>query len=114
MAINFVNLTPHDVVIYKGDVVDRTIPFTGIIARAKEETKKVGELDGIPETESTFGEVENLPEPQPNTIYIVSALAAKAARDAGRTVDLRVPHDSVRNDKGQIIGCRSLGRIDKI
>ena len=58
--------------------------------------------------EKSFNEVEGLPEPQENTIYIVSALVAGAAKDRD---DLVIPNDIVRDDKGNIIGCKNLARI---
>lgn len=45
--------------------------------------------------------------------YVVSSLAAEAARRSGRTTeDLLVPGQQVRDDAGRIVGCRSLARIE--
>ena len=104
------------------------IERSGIVPRLKEKQEKVGEVkttatkqDEIKEDgydhgwnihvdimQKSFTEIEGLPEPQENTIYIVSALVAGAAKDRD---DLVVPNDIVRDDKGRIIGCRSLARI---
>lgn len=59
-------------------------------------------------TETVFGEVEGLPETQEGTIYVVSSLVAQ--RVPNRT-DVFIPNESVRDDQGRIIGCKSLGRI---
>jgi len=62
----------------------------------------------IPVTTTVFGEIENLPEEKPETIYIVSAIVAKCCTNR---FDVFVPNGSVRDDNGRIIGCKSLSRI---
>lgn len=57
--------------------------------------------------ETTFGDVENLPAPEEGTLYIVSRIVAAAC--PGRD-DLVIPNDLVRDENGNIIGCRSLAR----
>lgn len=48
-----------------------------------------------------YGEIENLPEPEEGTIYIVSAMVLAAAKEKGRT-DVVAPAtghpDSIRED----------------
>ena len=68
-------------------------------------------LDGIlyiDIMEKSFNEVKGLPEPQEDTYYIVSALVAGAAKNR---VDLLIPNDTVRDEQGRIVGCRSLAKI---
>lgn len=102
--MNIINCTPHEVNIVNGP----TIPPSGIIARVTATTVTIGEVDGIPVTTTAFGQVENLPEPEEGTIYIVSSLVAQRCRDRN---DVFIPNESVRDENGRIIGCRSLGRI---
>lgn len=66
-------------------------------------------VDGheLPLVAKRFGEVEGIPEPEPGTIYIVSALAAQAAWAVGRR-DVVCPGDPVRDAEGRIIGAASL------
>lgn len=109
----FINLMPHEVVILPADGGEIRIPSTGL-ARCKAGRVVVDRVsvDGvsIPVTEVVIGEVENLPEPQEGVVFIVSLLVAqKAARD-GRTADILVPDESVRDEAGRIIGCRALAR----
>ena len=104
------NFTPHNVVIVINDSTKIVIPSDGI-ARVTE-TKTVApsiDVDGaIIETfVSTFGEVENLPPQEEGVMVIVSALVASAAK--GRD-DLLVPGELVRDDGGNIVGCKSLRR----
>lgn len=89
---------------------------SGIVPRAA--TTKVAlesvELDGvmIPVDRTAYGEVENLPEPDGETTYVVSLLAAQAASAGGRTSDdLLVVGETVRDADGKIIGCTGFGRI---
>lgn len=54
----------------------------------------------------------HLPPRAPAVYYVVSALAADAARRSGRTTeDLLVPGQQIRDNAGRIIGCRSLARV---
>ncbi len=57
---------------------------------------------------TTYGEVFDLPEPQENTLFIVSALVANALK--GIRADLRIPTNMVKNSLGQPIGCLDLSK----
>jgi len=78
------------------------IPPKPVSARVSSIEEVVGRsnADGLVVTVSryTFGKVENLPEPKPNTIYIVSGMVRDAldvlARDTGKT--------AVRLSNGQV------------
>ncbi len=93
----------------------QTAAFEGIPTGAKvkvTETKTTApsiDVDGvIIETfKSSFGEVENLPPQEEGVMVIVSAMAADAAKDRN---DLLVPGELVRDNDGNIIGCKSLRR----
>lgn len=48
----------------------------------------------------------------PAVYYLVSMIAAEAARCSGRTTeDLLTPGQQIRDEHGRIIGCRSLTRV---
>ena len=97
------NLTPHVVIIHVGE--NRVeIPSTGV-ARCKATSTKIGECNGIPLQSTVFGEVSDLPTQEDGVLLIVSALVRQALPSRG---DLASPADLVRDDKGQIIGCRAL------
>ena len=113
--MKLVNLTPHTVNICKtidGIKSMVSIESTGI-ARVKSETRVVGIIDVIEETETVLdpSTVTGLPEPDPdgNTIFIVSRIVAEAVK--GIRDDCRIPDKTIRDDEGQIIGCESLGRV---
>ena len=103
-----INLTPHAVNLYKKDVLVETIEPSGIVPRLKEIEVQIDDLNGFPLMKKFFGEPEDMPEPQENTIYIVSALLAGQLKHRS---DVVIPNDTIRNDKGQIIGCRGFAKI---
>lgn len=103
------NLTPHAINIVDDDNnIIRTIEPAGTIARVSAKTVRSGEFDGIPLTRTEFGEVVDLPEPTEDTVFVVSSIVA--SRVPHRS-DVFIPNESVRDEKGRIVGCRSLGHI---
>jgi len=109
-----VNLTPHALNLMPagptGPVV--TIPPSGQVARCATSRVQVNTVTvddiTIPVNRTQFGAVTSLPDPQPDTIYIVSAVVAQAVPD--RT-DVFIVDDAVRDEQGRIIGCRALAHI---
>ena len=112
--MRIVNLTPHALNLMPsgptGPVV--TIPPSGQVARCAVDRVQVDTVtvDGIsvPVNQTWFGEVSDLPDPQPDTIYVVSALAAQAVPDRP---DVFIVDDAVRDDQGRIIGARALAHV---
>lgn len=111
--MRILNLTPHELVFVSADKQQRyPVKPSGIVDRVAAHTEKIGSIttdDGftIPITTTVFGQVEHLPEPETNTVFVVSSLVA------GRVdrKDVFIPNESIRDDKGHIIGCLSLGKI---
>lgn len=102
------NMTPHAITFVQegGNIV---IEPSGTVARVAAKTVQTGEIiNGIPVTRTEFGEVEDLPAPEEGTVFIVSSMVAGRVPD--RT-DVFIPNESVRDDAGRIIGCKSFGRI---
>ena len=112
--MRIVNLTPHALNLMPagptGPVV--TIPPSGQVARCATSRVQVDTItvDGIvvPVNQTRFGEVSDLPDPQPDTIFVVSALVAQAVPDRQ---DVFIVDDAVRDEQGRIIGCRALAHI---
>jgi hypothetical protein len=109
-VMEVVNCTPHDLKIITRDGVI-TVERSGILPRVQM-TKKVVDMlqtdEGrIPVIESCTGEVVDLPPELPGIRYIVSALVAMRAphRD-----DLLIVEDTVRDERGNVQGCRALAR----
>lgn len=96
-----------------------------------------GDVDGLPDPEwitlpspcdAVAAELRDLPtcvacgatgghHPAPRALavyYVVSSIAAEAAKRSGRpTDDLLVPGQPIRDDGGRIVGCRSLMRVSR-
>lgn len=104
--MNLINLTPHPVNMLdnEGNVI-KVLPKCEVPPRLRQETKNVGEINGFPLTETKFGTTEHLPKKQVGVFLIVSRLVSSA--NPKRT-DLIVPNGLVRNENGQIIGCKSF------
>lgn len=106
--MTIMNCTPHAINIMDSEGKEiLTLEPSGICPRCSVERKKVGDINGIPINKSVFGDVYDLPSPQPDTIYIVSRMVAEAARRE----DLYIVDDAVRDENGRIIGCRSLASV---
>lgn len=107
--MTFINLTPHAISFLNNDGnIIKVVEASGKLARLTTKTITVDDFDGVPVTETVYGEVEGLPDPIPNTIFIVSSLVAQRVPERQ---DVFIPNESVRDDAGRIIGCKSLGRI---
>ena len=131
MAI-IINCTPHEITIYANSSVELialpgsnykslvvkagekpalVIPPSGIIARATETLAHEEPISvhglAIPMIHKVMGEPQDLPEPKPDTMYLVSLATAKAAPDRQ---DLLVVGESCRDLEGHIRGCVSLAR----
>jgi hypothetical protein len=89
-----------------------TIPPSGLVARCAVHRVQVGTVTvddiTIPVNRTQFGAVTGLPDPQPDTIYIVSSLVAQAVPDRQ---DVFIVDDAVRDDQGRIIGARALAHV---
>ena len=128
--MNIINLTPHQVAIFAtGDVtragargfvanegalpalvIPPANPSSPVAAKELVSNDEPFVIDGIeiPVVRKSFGEVINLPEPETDTFYVVSAIAANAAKAAGRTDCLIVDgtvYDSPDPNNRRIVGC---------
>lgn len=101
------NLTPHPIHVVNAEgAVLKTFESDGLV-RLKATTVSAGfTVNGVPVTQTEFGEAVGLPTFQEDTFLIVSQLVKSALSD--RT-DLVVPAEVVRDTTGNIIGCRSFG-----
>ncbi len=112
--MKIINLTPHPLNLMPegpdGPMV--TIPPSGLVARCAVDRVQVDTVavDGIavPVNQTRFGEVSDLPDPQPDTIFVVSALVAQAVPDRQ---DVFIVDDAVRDEQGRIIGARALAHV---
>src|SRR5690606_30167316 len=102
------NLTPHTLTIITGSGAVAISP-SGMVARVAVTRDSAGTVTidrvAVPISRTTYGAVEGLPDPEPDTLYVVSAIVAAAARDRN---DLVVPDGLIRDDQGRVIGARGL------
>ena len=115
-GVKIVNLTPHAITVLKHGEEIAVYEASGSIARCEWKTVAVREIAGIPLTETRFGKLylidrdrvkHELPEQQDGTFYIVSALVARVAQRE----DFIIVDDTVRDDKGRIVGCQSFAHV---
>jgi hypothetical protein len=99
-----INMTPHDIVIV-GDDKTRTISKSGSVARLNVTSKCCGYFDGVELASTAYGPVIGLPDYQTDTLLIVSAMVRSALPNRP---DLASPGELVRDEKGNVIGCRNL------
>ena len=112
--MNFVNLTPHALVIYRsqedGDPI--TVTPSGTVARIATralETELVG--DGIPVTSTALIGIQGLPEPQPDVMYITSGMVVEHLGAWGpQRMDVVAPGELRRDADGRPVGCLGLRR----
>ena len=113
--MKLVNLTPHPLHFYRDDEVFLVIEPSGQVARREQYNKDLGSITAesegesytIPLTERSYGGVTGLPDPQPDTMYIVSYPVAEASMDRD---DIVCAGDHIRNADGVVIGRTSLAR----
>ena len=109
-----INLTPHDITILFEDGTILTVPASATVARVASSNDTVGgvmtEGGTIPIKAVSYGEVTGLPPYNPDKAqyFLVSSLVAARVPDRH---DVLVPGDFVRDDKGNIVGCKSLNRV---
>lgn len=113
--MNVINLTPHKVVVITEDENRNPsfyeFPPSGTVARVSSTQTEVARIGNISIVKTEFGEVENLPESQENTIYIVSSLVAQAL--AGKRDDVVAPDTgptAYRDEEGRITAVRRFQR----
>lgn len=98
--MKFVNLTQHDLTIILENGDDLVLPASGEVARVTFSTQQVDEVDRIPIFKTVYEpEVTGLPEPEDDTIFIVSSLAAQTVKRH----DVLAPTKLIRDDDGQVI-----------
>jgi hypothetical protein len=110
-TVKIVNCTPHPVVVC-GEGYQRTvIQPSGIVARIAAKQKEVAAISvngiSVPIYSTEYGQVEGLPDPSPNTFYIVARLVLQACPNRK---DLIAPGELVRDANGTVIGCKGFSR----
>lgn len=102
------NKTPHPVD-FKEQMQDFSISPEGEAPRMVETVhRQVGDWQGVPIFEVSYGQVENLPDEDKDVGHIVGLPTALAL--LGKRKDILVPYGFVRDENGRILGCTALAR----
>jgi hypothetical protein len=101
-----VNLTPHRVTVRNG-LREWTFDSAGV-ARVRDTAQPAGSIAGVPVTAVSTGDVADLPDPTPDTVFLVSRVLALALPDRR---DLVFPFGEIRDDAGRIVAVESLARF---
>jgi len=103
--MNIINLTDHVINIITNDN-QLAIDPSGEVARVSVNNEYTGMInDLIPVFQQTTGDVQGLPDPVVDTIFIVSTQVRLALPDR---MDLFSPANLIRNDQGQPVGTNGL------
>ena len=106
--MKFVNLTPHTLNILDPSAAEvLTLAPSGAVARVHISREVLGHADGVPLFIAKPGDVENLPHPAPDTLYIVSGMVRSAVP---HRTDVFSPGALVRDDAGRPVGAIGLTR----
>lgn len=112
-GVDVINLCPHDLHVLHANGLRTVLPRAEKPARCMVESVRDGELtlngQTVPIHVSRFGAVYDLPDPRPDTYFVVSRPVAEAC-DHLRT-DVLVVDDIVRSSDGTIIGCRAFASV---
>lgn len=96
----YVNITPHQVTIWRDGKIIAELVESGIVARVTTDQsriiKQIPELGGITMLASEYGPIVGLPDPVPGTIYVASSLVGMAAAHIRSRL-------AVRKLKGEIL-----------
>ena len=103
--VGFINLTPHTINVFNDEGVQIAAFGSNGVARCATNTVDAGEIGGVPFTRTEMGEVIGLPDPQDGVFIIVSRIICAACPDRD---DLVIVDQTVRDEAGRIIGCRSF------
>lgn len=105
--MNIVNLTPHAITIEKADGTRITIPPTAPAARVTQQNYIMADVDGIPVSAVVWGEVENVPAPADNTVYVVSAMVAQRLPERSDVLAPDTGASAIR-ESGNIVAVRGF------
>lgn len=110
--MKIINLTPHTITFRIYDnfslLMTMDIKPSGSIARVSTKEAPMDPINGIPVFRTEYGEIENLPAPCEDTIYVVSSLVA--ARCPNRD-DVFVLGRPIRDKQYQIVGYAGLSHV---
>lgn len=107
-----INLTPHDITIldeYNREVAVLPGTVADKCASVYLENVNETEINGVPVFDREIQKLVNLPEPEPNVYYVVSAITERCLPEY--RPDILTVCKQVRDSYGRVIGCRGLAHM---
>jgi hypothetical protein len=104
-----INLAPHAITIRVGDS-DLTIPPSGQVARVTSQEVPGDPVGDIPTVRRVWGDVDGLPAPAPDTVYLVSSLVLEHVRGRDDVMAPDTGPTAIRDSAGQIVAVRRFVR----
>jgi hypothetical protein len=92
----FINCTPHEINLVGVGI----IPVSGTITRVGTTRSDAGVCGGVRVTRQMLGQVENLPQPTNDTIFIVSGMVLDAIKKMNSNISNRAGTDVFAPDTG--------------
>lgn len=111
--MRFMNLTPHTLTFRNLDG-DVRLEASGIVARVGTTVVPLRTVGGMLLRAKSLGQVQNLPDPDGETVYVVSGMVLEALRASGsRRGDVVAPatgpnDEAVRDASGHVIAVTQL------
>lgn len=106
--MQIINLTPHALNIQREDGTMLEVPASGQIARLAESREVLPSIGGLAVSRPQYGEITDLPEAEEGKIFVVSAMVLAQVKNRP---DVFAPGEALRNEAGQIIGCKGLSAV---
>lgn len=100
-----INCTPHPLNIHRKDGTVLNLPKGTVVPRLDAVESAINMVEGIEIFVTNFGVTKDLPDEIEGTYLVVSRMVLDANPDRA---DLLSPGAAVRDDKGNIIGCKGL------
>lgn len=109
--MRFKNLTPHAITVVREDGCETVFqPDPQGPARVSVRTETLPSIEGFRLQQQAFGQVENLPEFDGDTVLIVSALVLALCKDRADVVAPDTGRDAIRDDLRLIVAVRGFVR----
>ena len=111
--MKLINLTKHQVNLFTNGEIISIPPADCDPIRITTHQREISRVDGIPVMQTVYSQSEvtggRLPDPKPNTMYIVSSLVCIAYSDRRDLVSPNThPDATVRDGMGNLMGVTSL------
>jgi len=105
--VKIINKTPHQITMVFDSGETFIFPKSENPIRLEEKQEEIGKIHSIPIMKKTFKK-SSLPEKENETFFIVSLIVAQSFPERQ---DFLIVNDTIRDNQGKIIGCKSFARV---